>query len=1499
MGELADLIFNADGSQKDGTPYHRPDTTPAEMELTPMQRAVLATTPQQDPAGWWGRQWDRVAFKNAKPGDSIAQTMWKEAGEAGSSFMSGLRRSRFNYAQAAQNSAVWVADKFGLEVDAKRDFLAASLNKWKNMRINPTTDEWEDQLFYLIGNLAPDAVGLVLGGGIVGGAVSMGAKAAGWSKSASSVATILGRITGDTAINTAQFMAHEAAQAEIEGREAEYAQAGKEALAMGLLMSTTARASKAFGLSRKSSAVLTGSVLAGTTSLYYDDNDPGKGDAVAANAVLGGLFGLAVPQTSRVGAKDIQSWVRLKRQAGQEPSMESFFQEFLPESYDKLWKSDPKREDKLYTGHWSDPEYMSPKDDFLMFLSQVSGKNVFGRNDNQLVHLIADIADEHGLGQHKLQNPKPDEFSMITEGGGRQKPFEIVTGINRSESLQHGKILMDAMNQTDAVWMKDHPDYKPLVEQPHTPPKYDAKEGLKRTADNSKEREAGIIAHDKDGKPLQAHELSWNEFKALEGDTPIKKEFHLNEVQRAATAYNPKQRTKTSWPNKGALIEHELWDQYGWIHARPEKGFTKQPAAKTGEMIVEATKKRIESNREEASARVKQVLQEAGGPMDKVYQWLVDPAGRLFNELEKRNMLPVRNALQLQSLKKGKVQSKIEELDNQIDFLRMSLEEDAILSSYIFLSAEKDYVKRGGHQYQPKERELVQRPEQINDALRILREDAEKIPGGWDKMKGKVKAIEDLFADMLENLTEAGIVGKKTYDILKDYKWTPQKTIREAVGKYQDFLLKRGKRPGNLNQTDNALHDLMVDADLKGKHTNIQALTHEWIAYVHSAIAKNELFNEMSKIDSEWWHFGEKPKRVGGEEMDFVNHTFMQDGVETPVWIEKKISTLLEAKQDRMLGGDLQTSLRMLSGVHPIQMTAVATNPFFAIFTHPLDLWSIATHHQALPKFVPTIVKDMYVHNAETGAFPMIQNFMHAWKKDDRWKRYVHDEDGTISTIVSSVSAEEMMRRSTNIMDQGKMTERFKRGWNNTIQALGKFGHTMEVAMRMTEQDMLIKTGKYTPKEASHESLRRLNYNRRGEFMHVVDSLVPFANAQAQILASQMSEIKTAKGALRVASTVGQLSLGLALTRVLIEEHFPEYYKDIPWENRMRYWIIPTGAKEIDHKSGQEVQHYFKIKKAYNPFFMLANAATELALDRFYYGEKGMPPISAVESFYEAIKVATPVELQNNIPPIAKVLLAYTGNVDFSGRKIYRGPEVEARDEINTEIMGGTPTHNAAILAGQAVGVSPARTQAAFGSFIARNPLAWFAGSFVATPPEASQSAMTQIVKSAGIRGVIGSTNKKWAEYEQGSVGIKEAGSSVYSEYYSKVLRPIAQFYNRDIGSKAFINQVKSLVKDSKPSVKIKMIDMARREIKAKALMDQLLKKHPHDEVYDYMQPYAFWLNLQRVNAPEYRAKMFKDRMDEIDDSFWLKQFKRMAAYRGLFRDRFFAAEFRKLQRQD
>ena len=59
---------------------------------------------------------------------------------------------------------------------------------------------------------------------------------------------LFGRIGGDTGINVLQFMAHEAGQAELEGREAEYGQAAQEALVMGAAMSTIARTSQIMGL---------------------------------------------------------------------------------------------------------------------------------------------------------------------------------------------------------------------------------------------------------------------------------------------------------------------------------------------------------------------------------------------------------------------------------------------------------------------------------------------------------------------------------------------------------------------------------------------------------------------------------------------------------------------------------------------------------------------------------------------------------------------------------------------------------------------------------------------------------------------------------------------------------------------------------------------------------------------------------------------------------------------------------------------------------------------------------------------------------------------------------------------------------------------------------------------------------------------------------------------------------------------------------------------------
>ena len=43
---------------------------------------------------------------------------------------------------------------------------------------------------------------------------------------------------------------------------------------------------------------------------------------------------------------------------------------------------------------------------------------------------------------------------------------------------------------------------------------------------------------------------------------------------------------------------------------------------------------------------------------------------------------------------------------------------------------------------------------------------------------------------------------------------------------------------------------------------------------------------------------------------------------------------------------------------------------------------------------------------------------------------------------------------------------------------------------------------------------------------------------------------------------------------------------------RMVFNIVPIpGITEVDHKTAQERKVYLKIKKAYNPFFMIANFA--------------------------------------------------------------------------------------------------------------------------------------------------------------------------------------------------------------------------------------------------------------------------------------------------------------------
>ena len=121
--------------------------TPNEAQMTDLDRYFL---PDEGP-GFFERQYDRVVATMAQPGDEMARTLFRNLAEVPKNMKLGLNRSFYDYQVAALNVAEVVADKVGLPFDKKQNFLAASLEKYKNIPMQPTSQEWEDQLFYMIG----------------------------------------------------------------------------------------------------------------------------------------------------------------------------------------------------------------------------------------------------------------------------------------------------------------------------------------------------------------------------------------------------------------------------------------------------------------------------------------------------------------------------------------------------------------------------------------------------------------------------------------------------------------------------------------------------------------------------------------------------------------------------------------------------------------------------------------------------------------------------------------------------------------------------------------------------------------------------------------------------------------------------------------------------------------------------------------------------------------------------------------------------------------------------------------------------------------------------------------------------------------------------------------------------------------------------------------------------------------------------------------------------
>tara|TARA_R100000687_G_scaffold49996_1_gene39868 strand:- start:255 stop:1379 length:1125 start_codon:yes stop_codon:yes gene_type:complete len=368
-----------------------------------------------------------------------------------------------------------------------------------------------------------------------------------------------------------------------------------------------------------------------------------------------------------------------------------------------------------------------------------------------------------------------------------------------------------------------------------------------------------------------------------------------------------------------------------------------------------------------------------------------------------------------------------------------------------------------------------------------------------------------------------------------------------------------------------------------------------------------------------------------------------------------------------------------------------------------------------------------------------------------------------------------------------------------------------------------------------------------------------------------------------------------------MEEYYPKYMEDIPWETRRRYFIIPTGATTVVNGVSENV--YFKIKKAYSPVFTILEGWADMAMDR-EYGYKEMPA-STFQRTYEAAEVAMPLDLRSIMPPVVKVWMAAHGTT-IDGRKIYKGRPANLADEYNLEGQKGVQTEQMAILAGHITGLSPARMQEMYDSVIADNPLLWWTSSLMPTPePEVQRSMLDMAVKSSPIRKITGTSNNKWRNSELGTEALKESGSIQIQNVDRKVNGPVLRLWNGESSIREFAKDITLLQREANTMDQPKFQLILNQTIDSYRYVQRLLKS-PHlrgmteqeykYELYGELDPLDFWPKLRAIDHAPTRAKHYVDRYNDTDDD-WKSQFRQLAMLYGFFRNGYFVKEVQILEK--
>ncbi len=221
-----------------------------------------------------------------------------------------------------------------------------------------------------------------------------------------------------------------------------------------------------------------------------------------------------------------------------------------------------------------------------------------------------------------------------------------------------------------------------------------------------------------------------------------------------------------------------------------------------------------------------------------------------------------------------------------------------------------------------------------------------------------------------------------------------------------------------------------------------------------------------------------------------------------------------------------------------------------------------------------------------------------------------------------------------------------------------KSNQAIETATRLAMYDALLKAGteKYKAVEIARNAT--INFNKKGNYSGVVDSLYLFANASIQGSTNVLKTLLTTKKGLKMAG--GIVALGMIQSFVNnwfsdCDESPSDCYDNIPGYEKDRNIIIPTGSG------------FIKIPLAYgfNVFWNFGEKVAQVMQGKQSWQSGAVNTLtSALNAFNPAGTSDTPV-LQQISPTATDPIVQWHTNRDGLGRRIYddseysKGPESE------------------------------------------------------------------------------------------------------------------------------------------------------------------------------------------------------------------------------------------------